>query len=267
MPTTDRVVHARMAGCAVQLMEQATALDLIGRAAARERGRPLAVASANLDHLHHFGRRGASRGSAMVDTDALEWLTLLDGAPLVLRAHILTRRAWPRLPGSELLGPILVRACNAGASVGFVGGTDRTLSLVQAKLRQQLPKLRVAGSWSPTRAQVTDPASSVDLASTVRSASVDVLVVSLGKPRQEVWIQRHAAQTGAAVLLAFGAATDFLAGTARRAPSWTGPAGLEWAYRLGREPRRMWRRYLLQGPRSAVQLLDAQVLAREDVST
>jgi exopolysaccharide biosynthesis WecB/TagA/CpsF family protein len=102
--------------------------------------------------------------------------------------------------------------------------------------------------WAPERAELTDPEGARALADAVRAAGVDLLVVGLGKPRQEHWIQHHAAASGARVLLAFGASADFLAGEVSRAPRWVQRGSAEWLYRLCKEPHRLGRRYLLQGP-------------------
>lgn len=98
---------------------------------------------------------------------------------------------------------------------------------------------------------------SCKLADEIRQAAPDVLVVGLGKPRQELWIAEYGHLTGAKVLLAFGAVVDFLAGHVRRAPLWASSHGLEWAWRLMLEPRRLARRYLVEGPEAYVKLRTA----------
>src|SRR5439155_17039259 len=113
----------------------------------------------------------------------------------------------------------------------------------------------VAGYWAPQRSDLADARACSALAVQIRDAGVDLLVVGLGKPRQEVWCARYAAATGAKVCLAFGAAPDFIAGTVPRAPELLRSSGLEWLYRLLLEPRRLSRRYLLQGPRALCRLL------------
>lgn len=209
---------------------------------------PLAIASANLDHVHHFGRGGR----AVADMDPAgaspQWLVLLDGTPVVRRASQLAGRAWPQLAGSDLLPLLLATAQDDQATVGFLGGTAEMHALLLPVLAQRYPRLSVAGCWAPPRADLADPATAALLADQVREAKVDLLVVGLGKPRQESWIQVHAEASGAKVLLAFGAATDFLAGTVSRAPEWARRGGAEWLYRFALEPRRMARRYLVQGP-------------------
>jgi exopolysaccharide biosynthesis WecB/TagA/CpsF family protein len=84
----------------------------------------------------------------------------------------------------------------------------------------------------------------------IAGAEVTILIVCLGKPRQEEWIAEHGYASGAKVCLAFGAVVDFLAGRISRAPQWMANHGLEWAWRLLREPRRLSRRYLIQGPKA-----------------
>jgi exopolysaccharide biosynthesis WecB/TagA/CpsF family protein len=209
---------------------------------------PLAVGSANLDHVHHFGRGGRSAIDIDVSGSSPEWLVLLDGAPMVRRAARLSGHPWPLLAGSDLLPVLLDTAREAESRVGFLGGTAQMHDLLRPVLADRYPDLTVAGCWAPPRADLADPAAAAELANSVREAKVDLLVVGLGKPRQERWVQRHAEASGARVLLAFGAAADFLAGTVSRAPQWARQGGVEWLYRFGREPRRLARRYVVQGP-------------------
>lgn len=178
----------------------------------------------------------------------MEWLTLLDGAPLVARANTLTGRRWPRLAGSDLIGPILDGAAQEGLTVGFLGGAATTHIRLREVLASTRPGLRVAGWWAPERAELADPGASLRIAAEIRRAGIDILIIGLGKPRQELWIAEYGDATGAQVLLAFGAVVDFLAGRVRRAPAWASEHGLEWAWRLALEPRRLARRYLVQGP-------------------
>jgi N-acetylglucosaminyldiphosphoundecaprenol N-acetyl-beta-D-mannosaminyltransferase len=75
------------------------------------------------------------------------------------------------------------------------------------------------------------------------------VLVAFGSPKQELWIHHHREQLGAAVAVAIGASLDFVAGRVKRAPAWMSRAGLEWVYRLAQEPRRLWRRYLVNDPK------------------
>ena len=83
----------------------------------------------------------------------------------------------------------------------------------------------------------------------IRAARPDLLLVALGAPKQEFWIDEHFAEIAPAVALGVGASLDFIAGTIRRSPRWMSKVGLEWLYRLGQEPKRLWRRYLVDDPK------------------
>ena len=178
----------------------------------------------------------------------VRWLNLLDGAPLAKRAGQLTGRQWPRLAGSDLIEPILDAAEINGLSVGFVGGSAAIHADLATNMSKRWPNLRVGGYWAPDRADLTNLAAAEALTRKIARADVAILVVCLGKPRQEQWIADHGYASGAKVCLAFGAVVDFLAERIARAPRWIASHGLEWAWRLLREPRRLARRYLVQGP-------------------
>lgn len=243
-----------LGGVTVTLMSRERAVaDIIAHAAQRC-AYPLCVVSANLDHINHFGAGGKWQRT-LEGHPSIEWLTLLDGRPLVKRANKVTQVRWPCLAGSDLIDPILDRASHHCLRIGFLGGSAETQKLVQLKFAQNRPNLLVVGWWAPESEEVDDPAASQTLCNQVRAADVDILVVCLGKPRQELWLARYGELTGARVLLAFGAAIDFLAGRVRRAPVALRRMGLEWAWRLMLEPRRLARRYLIQGPFAYRQLL------------
>lgn len=247
---TGTAQRVTLCGAAVDLTDLATVVGTITAPRGPATGPPLAVVSVNLDHVHHFGTGGRWHG-VIEQAEArgdLAWLSLLDGAPLVARAEAVTRRTWPRLAGSDLADPVLDGAAARGLSVGFLGGSAATHERLRAVLAESRPTLRVSGTWAPSRAVVSDPVASRALAEEIRASRTDLLVVGLGKPRQELWVAEHGHLTGAHRLLAFGAVVDFLAGEVSRAPRWMADHGLEWSYRLAREPRRLARRYLVDGP-------------------
>lgn len=255
----------RIGNVMVDLLDRDSALALIFDAVSA--AHPLAVVSANLDHLHHFADDPAWAELPAVsghdDAGRLRWLTLLDGAPLVRKASALSGHRWPKLSGSDLIRPIVESAAARELRVGFLGGTPATHARLRESLSEQLPALQVAGMWAPLRPELTDRAASQRIAADINQADVDILVVGLGKPRQEEWIARFGLATGAHVLLAFGASIDFLAGCVRRAPQLVVDAGAEWAWRLMLEPRRLSRRYLLEGPAALRQLHRSTMVAAQ----
>lgn len=248
---TSLPVRMVVSGSVVERCDTDQVLSIIA-ARLRSRAPGLAVGSVNLDHLHHFHRLGAAPAGR------LEWLLLADGMPIAWRGQLLTAKPWPRVTGADLLPAVLALAESTGQRVGFFGGSAETHRLLARRLRGRYPALVVSGMWAPDPADV-DSCSDA-LVADIRAAHTDILVVSLGKPRQEQWVDRHGIAIGARVFLPCGGAIDFLAGSTRRAPQWMQRIGLEWFYRLTREPRRLARRYLLQGPLALLRASRAQLI-------
>ena len=242
-----------LAGITVTCATQDDVLARIGTSIAQRPSVPLAIGSVNLDHLHHFpGDTGTQPENPQVD-----WVWLADGMPIAWRGSTLTGQAWPRVTGADLLPEILSLAENADARVGWLGGT-RSMHDALAEVRaQRWPRLDAGSVWTPSREELADPDRAGAIVRDIAAAQVDILVVALGKPRQEQWINSYGALSGARVLLAFGASGDFLAGGVARAPEWMQKAGVEWLYRLYREPRRLARRYLIEGPHQLKELRKA----------
>jgi N-acetylglucosaminyldiphosphoundecaprenol N-acetyl-beta-D-mannosaminyltransferase len=247
---TDRFV---VAGAALDIVERQDLLDEVDRRL-RLPGRPLVIASFNLDHLTHFGDGRAHNDPALSAGDA-DWIVTADGMPVVWWARQRTHRPVPQLAGSDLLPSILKVSEHLGARLAFVGGwPDQHTRLAEA-LALRFPRLEVAGYWAPTREELDDLDRQLELTRQIAASGAQVVVVGLGKPRQELWLASHLLDAGCDVGLAFGAAADFIAGTARRAPASVRRLGLEWLYRLAREPRRLWRRYVVQGPAALWRLI------------
>jgi N-acetylglucosaminyldiphosphoundecaprenol N-acetyl-beta-D-mannosaminyltransferase len=242
----DDLPYVDIAACPVHLVDRAQALKIIADAARLPHPTPLAVASINLDHVHHFGRGAHRLGADPAAATAVRWLSLVDGAPIARQATRFVGDAIPRLAGSDLIGPILDDAAAQHLSIAILGGDAALTDVLTERLAEGWPELRFAGHWSPTRDELAEQ--SPEIAAGIKAAGADIVVVCLGKPRQEDWIDAYGAATGAGVLLAFGAVVDFIAGRVSRAPRWVSSAGFEWMWRLMLEPRRLARRYLIEGP-------------------
>lgn len=244
----------RVGGTVVTRYTADEVLTLVADLATTPGSPQLAIGSVNLDHLHHF------RSRPVDDDDGPQWLWLADGAPVAWRGSRLLAGTWPRVTGADLLEPIIDVCVENDVPTGFLGGTAVMHRKLRRRLAQRYPDAAPARFWSPSRSVVDSPHASAELAAEIRQAGVRVLVVGLGKPRQERWVQRHAAATGATVFLAFGAAADFVAGVVNRAPDFYQQNGLEWLYRLRQEPQRLARRYLLQGPPALLRLRHADLV-------
>lgn len=166
-----------------------------------------------------------------------------DGEPV---AWMLRRFGVPRqrrINGPDLMWRYCAEAATRGESIYLYGSTPETLQILEHRLAETFPGLRVAGSWSPPFRALTEEEDEADVAR-INASGAGTVWVSLGCPKQEKWMAAHRGRINA-VMIGVGAAFDYHAGTTPRAPSWMQRSGLEWLYRLLSEPRRLWRRYLV----------------------
>jgi N-acetylglucosaminyldiphosphoundecaprenol N-acetyl-beta-D-mannosaminyltransferase len=140
------------------------------------------------------------------------------------------------------------RSLGSGARHFLYGGRDRDVTVaLAAGLRERFPGIAIAGSWTPPFRDLTET-EEAEVAELIDRSGADVVWVGTGSPRQERWMARMRPRLRAPVLVGVGAAFDFHAGLVRQAPGWMQRRGLEWLYRLGREPRRLGPRYLRDNP-------------------
>ncbi len=190
-------------------------------------------------HVATSARKDAELRAALIKSD----INAPDGAPL---AWLMRRRHWPeeqRSSGPDLMWRILTEAAQQHRPVFFYGGTESTLSTLLEKVRAALPALRIAGAISPPFRDLSK-AEEQQTANQIMTSGAQIVLVGLGCPKQEKWMARHQGIIPA-VMLGVGAAFDYHAGTLARAPQTWQHAGLEWLYRLLKEPRRLLRRYLI----------------------
>lgn len=159
----------------------------------------------------------------------------------------LARRYGAALPGrvcgTDLLTAFCETAARKGYRVFFYGDTEEVLARLRARLLARWPSLQIAGTYSPPFRPLTS-AEDAEACRRITEACPDIVWVGLGLPKQEHWIAEHQARLPVPVFVAVGAAFKFVSGDVRRAPAWIGAHGLEWAWRLLMEPRKMWRRAL-----------------------
>jgi N-acetylglucosaminyldiphosphoundecaprenol N-acetyl-beta-D-mannosaminyltransferase len=181
-------------------------------------------------------------------------LTTPDGMPMVWAGRRAGATWMRRVYGPDLMLGVLERAASNGWSSFFYGGREGVPERLAARLAERFPGLQVAGTWSPPFRPLT-PDEDEELVARINAAAPDLVWVGLSTPKQERWMAAHAGRLQAPVLLGVGAAFDIHAGTLRQAPPWMQRSGLEWLYRLYREPRRLWRRYGSIIPRFLVAIL------------
>ena len=171
-----------------------------------------------------------------------------DGIAPVWLARLRGHRNVDRAPGAEIMRAFLHRANSNGYSSYFYGDTEQTLAALCATVTRNYPGHRIAGAYSPPFRALT-PAEESAIIDRINQARPDVLWVALGMPKQDIWIHQRLARLNVPVAIGVGAALAFVAGTVSRCPNWMGKAGFEWVYRFLREPHKLWRRDLLDGPR------------------
>jgi N-acetylglucosaminyldiphosphoundecaprenol N-acetyl-beta-D-mannosaminyltransferase len=171
-----------------------------------------------------------------------------DGIAPIWLAQLRGHRNVVRTPGTEIMAEFLQRAQQKAWSSYFYGDTAQTLVSLCKTVSRKFPGHRIAGSYSPPFRHLT-PQEDTEIIDRINAARPDVLWVALGLPKQEAWIHQRLARLNVPVAIGVGAAFAFVAGTVSRCPQWMGNAGFEWAWRFLREPHKLWRRDLLDGPR------------------
>jgi N-acetylglucosaminyldiphosphoundecaprenol N-acetyl-beta-D-mannosaminyltransferase len=224
-----------------------TLVDQIDRAAAVDQiqdflnsGTPHQIVTVNLDFLSIASRHQGFR-EAINRAD----LAVPDGMPLVWLAQLKGHPVAERVTGVDLVDECCRLAVEASRGVFLLGAAPGVADRAAAQLVGRHPGLQIAGTYSPPMANFS-PHENALIIEKISAAAPGFLFVALGAPRQDLWIRDHLDQLGVPVSMGVGCVLDLLAGTATRAPSWMQSAGLEWAYRLSREPGRLWRRYLLK---------------------
>jgi exopolysaccharide biosynthesis WecB/TagA/CpsF family protein len=202
-----------------------------------EEGTPHHVVTANLDGVV-LSRSDPEWRRILQNAD----LVLADGMPLVWASRWKGAALPERVAGADLVPELLALAEARGYRVFWLGGTESAARGMTIRVANLYPRLLPLETHSPPPA----PLEAMDLAEIqrrIRRARPHVLLVSFGCPKQEKWIARYARDLQVPVSIGVGATIDFLSGRIPRAPAWMRAAGLEWCYRLCREPRRLGPRY------------------------
>lgn len=218
-----------------------------------ERDRPALVAYANAHTLNL-----ASKDSGYREVLRRADIVLNDGAGLAIAGRVFGKPFPENLNGSDFNPQILEEAAARAWPVYFLGAKPGVAEEAARRLSARIPGLRVIG----TRDGYFTPSESEAVARSIAETGAGVLMVAMGNPLQETWLNRHLEATGARLGVGVGAFLDFTAGVVPRAPRWMNRLGVEWAYRLLQEPRRMWRRYVLGNPLFLLRVLRQRVTRR-----
>ena len=173
-----------------------------------------------------------------------------------------------RVYGPDLMLEVCSRSATNGWTHYFYGGKEGVPELLATKLQAKFPGLKVVGSYSPPFRPLTE-AEAKEITDSINAADPDFVWVGLSTPKQERWMDAQAGKLAAPAVLGVGAAFDIHAGLLPQAPPWMQKRGLEWLYRLVKEPRRLWKRYLGNNPRFVARILrrPPRIVAVEDLDT
>jgi N-acetylglucosaminyldiphosphoundecaprenol N-acetyl-beta-D-mannosaminyltransferase len=187
----------------------------------------------------------ASRDAELRRAIAAADLVTADGMSVVWASRLLGNPLKERVTGIDMFARLVAHAARAGLSVYFLGASEESVRGVVERFTREHAGLRVAGF----RNGYFDRSEAAAVADQIKLSRADMLFVAMGSPAQEFWIAENLERAGVSFALGVGGSFDHLSGHARRAPRWMQRWGLEWFYRLLREPRRLWRRYLVGNSR------------------
>ncbi len=230
-----------MGGTPVHDTTFAAAVDwIIERATSRAGGY---VCTPNVDHVVQARRNPAFR-------EAVEGASLRvpDGMWIVYASRIAGDPLTETVTGRLLLPAVAQRSAAVGLTIALYGAGPGVVPAAAERLTHDYPGLTVAAAITPPAALEIGSSADLEDVEKLVAARPSIVFVCLGAPKQEIWMHRHAAALDGAVLVGVGAALDILVGRFREAPRWMTRYGLEWAFRLAQEPRRLARRYLIDDP-------------------
>ena len=170
-----------------------------------------------------------------------------DGMPLVWLGRVWGYPSVRRVYGPDLMLAVCQYSQERGYRHFLYGGAERVAKALAGKLQTRFPGLQIVGTYSPPFRPLTDE-EDAQVVEMINEARPDIVWVGLSTPKQEYWMASHIGKLRAPLLIGVGAAFDFHAGLKKQAPLWMQRNGLEWLFRLLAEPRRLWRRYLVNNP-------------------
>ncbi|MBB6479246.1 WecB/TagA/CpsF family glycosyltransferase [Spirochaeta isovalerica] len=211
---------------------------IINRAKTKQGGY---VVTPNVDHIVI-----AEKNKSLVEAYANAFLSLADGKPIIWMSHIAGYPLLEKVSGSDLIKPLLQRAAEESLRVYFLGSAPGVGKTAAEILCNEILHLKVVGVDSPPMGFNSDPELEKIAREKMLKSTPDLVLFALGAPKQELLMYRWQKNDETIVMIGIGAGLDFISGKVKRAPSWMSHSGLEWLYRLSRDPRRLARRYLVR---------------------
>ncbi|MCA9473786.1 MAG: WecB/TagA/CpsF family glycosyltransferase [Nitrospirales bacterium] len=227
------------------LIDRASLKDCVNKSLGAISGieRPVVFACAN-PHSLTTAQSDTSFRDALNEAD----IVVPDGVGISLLAKVCGISLGPRITGADYFFGILNALSQLGSGkIYFFGSSSTVLELIAQRFKEDFPSLKICGLQSPPFGMWGDE-DNAHMIEAINEAKPDVLWVGMTAPKQEKWVSANRHKLNVPVIGSIGAVFDFYARTFPRAPQWMCKAGLEWLYRLLREPRRMWKRNFLSTP-------------------
>lgn len=191
-------------------------------------------------HSYNIAQKDAIFAKVLLQSDFL----LPDGQSIVWAKKILTKEKLTRITGFDLFQWEMNRLEISNGECFFLGSTEATLEKIIQNIKIEYPSVNVQ-TYSPPYTAVFSEEENNRIIEKINSVQPDVLFVGMTAPKQEKWVYENKDKLKTGHICSIGAVFDFYAGNIQRAPEWMQKKGLEWLYRLVKEPRRMWRRYII----------------------
>jgi N-acetylglucosaminyldiphosphoundecaprenol N-acetyl-beta-D-mannosaminyltransferase len=228
--------RGRVLGVGVDVLEWGCAVERIASWAHSGESRYVSICDA---HSIVLASRDETHGRHIRSAD----MVTPDGWPVAWMLRCTADPSQRRINGPDLMWRLLGRAEADGLKVFFYGTTEATLAALRERLQREFPRLQMVGMHSPPFRPLSAEEDERDV-QMINASGAQLVMTGLGCPKEDRWMYEHRGRVQA-VTLGIGAGIDFWAGNVRRAPMWMREHGLEWVFRLGCEPRRLWRRYLV----------------------
>lgn len=245
--TTMPVSRANILGVGVSAVNIPLALQTLDEWIDREEPHYVCVSGVHgvIESQHSEDLRRIHNRAGLVTPDGmpLVWLSRLQGYPQVERVY-----------GPDLMLAVCAHSLKMGYRHYLYGGGEGVAEMLAANLQQRFAGLQIVGMDTPPFHPPTAEEDEQAL-QRLNAARPDIVWVGLSTPKQERWMAAHLGRVSAPVMIGVGAAFDFHAGLKRQAPHWMQRSGLEWLFRLGSEPARLWRRYLINNPQFVLLVL------------
>ena len=254
MTPSDVIPRVNILGVAVSAINMAQALEIIEQWISRREQHYVCVTGVH-------GVMESQRDEQLKQIHNRAGMVTPDGMPLVWLSQLKGFHWVARVYGPDLMLAVCRESVGKGYRHYFYGGAEGVPEKLATRLTRRFPGLEIAGMYSPPYRPLTAEEDS-RVIHAINDTNPDIVWVGLSTPMQEYWMHEHLGRISAPVMAGVGAAFDFHAGIKKQAPRWMQRAGLEWCFRLVSEPRRLWRRYLINNP-WFLWLIVAEALAKE----